>query len=244
MRDTDTDWRLMGDADPYFGVLSEERYRGANLNDEAIEDFYAGGVGDVAFVVEQLRRRWPDFAPRTAVDFGCGVGRLTLAIAGMGVEVTGIDIAPGMLRVAEERTRSTGAAANFSTELPATADWIMSHIVFQHIPPRRGLAILEQLLALTPVGGFVSLYFALHRRAENVGQLAAGLVRWDGETMASVGGDPGGEARMFDYDGGAVIARLFAAGFLDPQLLAVDHGGHIGSWFIARRHAVGVGCSG
>ena len=34
MRDTDNDWQIMGENEPYFGVLSHERFLRRNLTDE------------------------------------------------------------------------------------------------------------------------------------------------------------------------------------------------------------------
>ena len=60
---------------------------------------------------EEMRRLLLDWLPadlrRTRVlDAGCGTGALTVAAAYKGAEITGIDIADGLLAVARERTPS------------------------------------------------------------------------------------------------------------------------------------------
>jgi SAM-dependent methyltransferase len=239
MRDTDADWRSLAEAEPHFGVISNDRFLASNLTPQAIEDFFAGGREDVDFLVGELRRRWPDFAPRTATDFGCGVGRVSLAMLEYAPHVTGVDIAPAMLRVAADRAAKVGARLTLSSEIPPSADWIASVIVFQHIPPARGLPILERLLATLPAGGFASLHFTLHRAAAQVPELDARWVRCDGERLEVLQALPDGvgEMRMFDYDAGAILARFFDAGLTDPVVIQSDHGGHIGAWFLGRRHA-------
>jgi SAM-dependent methyltransferase len=238
MRDTDADWTAISAREPHFGVLTNERYLAANLTAEAVEDFYSTGTGDVAVIVEELRRRWPDFSPTAAIDFGCGVGRLSLAMLAHAAEVVGVDVAPAMLLRATERAKKVGAHLTFTDQIPDSADWVMSHIVFQHIPPARGLKLLEKLLATLPVGGFASLQFTIHRAATRLGGLDARWVRFDGEEINLLveDADPTPGMRMFDYDAGAIIARYFDAGLVDPVLLRTDHGGHIGAWFLGRRH--------
>ena len=72
------------------------------------------------------------------LDFGCGAGRLTFAMAKYAKEVVGVDVAEGMLRVARERIDVRKIRnVELRTTLPAEqVDWINSLIVFQHIPPR------------------------------------------------------------------------------------------------------------
>ena len=55
---------------------------------------------DHAFVLEELRR----FGPRARVlDLGCGTGALLESLRGAGLEGQGIDVAPEMVAVAEQR---------------------------------------------------------------------------------------------------------------------------------------------
>jgi len=48
----------------------------------------------------------PDLRRTRVLDAGCGTGALAIAAACRGAEVTGIDIAPGLIEVARERTPS------------------------------------------------------------------------------------------------------------------------------------------
>ena len=52
-------------------------------------------------------------APATALDLGCGSGRLTVELALGGAEATGIDTHAGRLADARARARRAGAAARF-----------------------------------------------------------------------------------------------------------------------------------
>ena len=82
MRDTDADWRAISEAEPYFGVLSGPQFLLANFSSEARATFYSTGDAEVAHYLSTIKDKvLAAFAPRYAMDLGCGVGRLTLAIA-------------------------------------------------------------------------------------------------------------------------------------------------------------------
>src|SRR5206468_646732 len=88
--DTDDAWKQWGLQDPYFGVLTNDKFRARKLTDEAKAEFLDSGRGHVEHVMAMIRRHCaPDFAPRRVLDFGCGVGRLVLPFARMAEHVVG-----------------------------------------------------------------------------------------------------------------------------------------------------------
>src|SRR5581483_7561814 len=131
------------------------------LTPAAVEDFFASGDADVHAIFDDIAAyQGHEFRPRGALDFGCGVGRLTRALAARCPSVTGVDVAPTMLRLARESCPE----ATFLDRLPDRKfDLICSLIVFQHIPTRRGEAILEELLARLNPGGVAVLQFTIRR---------------------------------------------------------------------------------
>src|SRR6185503_17985283 len=165
-RNTDADWRRLGETDPYWGVISHPNYRQENLSAQHLADFYSTGAPFMAQLVRDLERVTGAAPGGRALDFGCGVGRLTETMADHAREVVGYDIAPGMLALA----RARGGRATYVAELPdGPFDWINSFIVFQHIPPHRGLEFLETLLARLAPGGAISLHFTVWRSPEREG---------------------------------------------------------------------------
>jgi 2-polyprenyl-3-methyl-5-hydroxy-6-metoxy-1,4-benzoquinol methylase len=72
----------------------------------------------------ELVRRLGQFPiPRTrAVEFGCGTGTNAVWLAQQGFDVTGLDISPTAIRLAEQQARAAGVAVRFLaadvTELP------------------------------------------------------------------------------------------------------------------------------
>ena len=80
--DTDGDWEKFGATQPYYGVLSEERYRADNLTEEHRDEFFTSGEIYVQKALDTVKLKLdPDFRPDNVVDFGCGVGRLSIPFA-------------------------------------------------------------------------------------------------------------------------------------------------------------------
>ena len=154
-RDTDADWRHLGETDPYFGVVTDPRFRSAAMDEAALEDFYESGRRDVDGIVALIERTAGPPQGRT-LDVGCGVGRLAEAMADRGFVVTGYDISPGMLDKARARS---GGRVTYVDALPdGPFDWINSYIVLQHVPPERGLELIGRMAERLALNGVLSLH--------------------------------------------------------------------------------------
>jgi SAM-dependent methyltransferase len=235
-RDTDADWRELGAKDPYWGVISHPRYHRENLTPDALDEFYASGTAHIDAVAAKLGWLTGRLPTGRALDFGCGVGRLTEAMTRYAQRVTGYDISPGMLELA----RGRNGRASYVGELPeGPFDWINSFIVFQHIPPERGLAILGQLLARLAPDGVVSLHFTIWREQAHVWpawtgwrRLASPILKWRWRRRLQVG-----QILMFDYELSQVVCHLDEAGVSDIHLMPTNHGGHHGVIVLGRKTA-------
>ena len=158
-------WKAWGRKDPYYGVFSDEKFRTGTLDARAKEEFLASGVKEIESALALVRARLaPGFAPQRALDFGCGVGRLTLPLARVCAEAVGVDISTAMLEEAARNAREAGLAnVRWVESDPAlsrvegTFDFIYSVIVFHHIRPADGYALLRRLSALLRPGGVLSV---------------------------------------------------------------------------------------
>lgn len=236
-RNTDADWRMIGADEPFYGVLSNDRFRRDQLTDAAKEEFYGSGAHEIAHQFSRMKHYFPDFAPRSALDFGCGVGRLTGPLAELTGDAIGFDISPGML--AEARKFEKPALA-FTNNFPErTFDWVVSLIVLQHITPEQGHEAIDKLLKAVGPGGGVTLQVTFARRFE-CGGVGYRLLIEDGRVRPAecpVGTDhvEPGIMIMHDYDLGRVITQFVLADFASVQLETTDHGGHIGAVLYAKR---------
>lgn len=171
-RKPEREWERFGQAEPYYGVLSRERFRRQELNDGTIREFFQSGEEHVEFVMRTIRAHVaPDFKPARALDFGCGVGRCTMPIALVSGFAVGADISPSMLREARKRCSELSLSnlefvriTDGFWETAQTFDLIHSSLVFQHIHPRRGEAIFTRLIHLLEEGGVGCVQFPYERR--------------------------------------------------------------------------------
>ena len=242
------EWERFGLTDPYYAVCNEETFRAARLKDASRAAFFDSGAQEVAGTLAVLRDVLrPGVAPRRALDFGCGVGRLTIPLARVAERVVGVDVSPAMLA---EARRNCDAAGVTNVELVAsdpdlsrvegTVDFVHSYIVFQHVPPRLGLRTLDALLArLTPDGAGM-LHFTYARRASALRRTVHALRRAAPPANWAVNVLQGRAPLtpmmgMYEYPMDEVLARLQAAGCDRVHARLTDHGGHLGAMLFFTR---------
>jgi SAM-dependent methyltransferase len=195
---SDIVWRELACSDPYWAVLSLPEYRAGAMTPEARAQFFATGEGHIGHVLNRCRQLNPGFAPKVALDFGCGVGRLSRAMLRLGMKVFAVDISSEMLALCKENCARDGlheltAIASDDTLSGVTeqVDFAVSTITFQHIHPARGIILFEALLGKLRAGGM----FWVH------------LLFGDGRRNGPGGGGHGVEAQveMNDYDLASIV---------------------------------------
>lgn len=65
--------------------------------------FSGADYASYAAFFTEAARRFADMELREALDLGCGAGGLSAALAGMGLDVVGLDVSPEMLSVARAK---------------------------------------------------------------------------------------------------------------------------------------------
>lgn len=232
-------WERLAGKDAYFAVLTEEDYQVDRLDDGQKNRFFETGRGDVEsflkLVTSHIR---PGFRPGRVLEYGCGVGRLMLPLARISDEVTGIDISTGMLEEAAANLRRENLE-NFSVFPAASAfeqlgskrfDFVLSYIVFQHIPPAEGLPILEKLVSVLEEGG-VGLFHFMNE--SGLGRLGRILQRrsFGRRLLNLMRGRPIGAPviPMYPYSMDDVLKTLRCGGVDSLHLQLTDHGGESGA---------------
>lgn len=101
-------WEGVGEEDPHWSVLTDERFRSANIEKNS-EDFFRTGDHDLRMIRHALTQFWtrPD-APERLVEFGCGVGRVSVHLCENFPEVVGCDISGSHLRLAVASCEARG----------------------------------------------------------------------------------------------------------------------------------------
>ncbi|MGZ4808754.1 MAG: class I SAM-dependent methyltransferase [Thermoanaerobaculia bacterium] len=181
MRRYQKDWNELALREPYYSVITDPRFLTRNLNDETILQFFEGGEADVQALLSEITAcTGEDFRPRTALDFGCGVGRLTLALARRAEHVTGCDISPAMLAIARKNAidacvKNVEFVSTLDQVVDKKFDFICSLLVFQHIPAGEGLDALSALLKLLAPEGVLAAHFTLRRPGTRLRRVARRL---------------------------------------------------------------------
>jgi 2-polyprenyl-3-methyl-5-hydroxy-6-metoxy-1,4-benzoquinol methylase len=178
------DWKRFGEIDPYYGVLSHDKFKAININDDAKQEFFASGVWHVEKVLAVLSSSY-GFAPHgTALDFGCGVGRITNALAPHFEAVIGLDIAPGMLAEARRYSANNGFtniqydnSLNESRLRPESYDFVHTYIVLQHIPISMGEKIIRALVQSVKIGGVGAIHFTIAESRRGANALMKNIVK-------------------------------------------------------------------
>lgn len=173
--DTDKDWEFFGQRDPYWGVLSHDRFRGKQLDEAALKEFFESGRREIEAMLATIRHQLhADFSPVRALDFGCGVGRLSLALAGICKAAVGIDISESMLLEGRLNARRRQLANvefvkgdDRLSRISGAFDLVVSYIVLQHIPCERGQRIFEKLVDLVAAGGVGVLHLTYSKARFN-----------------------------------------------------------------------------
>lgn len=136
------------------------------------EEFFETGRGDVRALMADAGRLRPALQTHRALDFGCGIGRLTSALAEYFDEVVGIDIAESMIAAARAQHASLTRCRfelNVRTDLrqfPSERfDFVLAWIVLQHMPPPLMRRYLQEFLRVLAPGGL--LVFQLPAEVED-----------------------------------------------------------------------------
>lgn len=157
-------WADYGDQDPFWSVLTNEKYHASIISQADIDEFYATGAIDCRVMEETLRRVGLSLpADGMALDLGCGLGRIGEHVSKHVREYIGVDISPPHLRQATERFNQLERKnARFMLlpellEADLKVDLAFSLIVLQHNPPPVIALLIDRLCKLLKQEGV--LYF-------------------------------------------------------------------------------------
>lgn len=259
---TDTEWVKWGQQDPYFAVITEDRFRAGKLNDDAKQAFFDTGRWHAGYVLDTCRRLIdPAFEPARALDFGCGVGRVAVPLAERVAAVVGVDVSPDMLAEARRNCDLHGLANvellpsdDTLSAVTGSFDLVHSCITFQHIDVPRGRRLFARLIELLADGGIgaIQITYAKAYHPDNFGQppappptaqapaakgegLAPTLMRAVlGERIVPLA-DP--EMLMNPYNLSELAFLLQRSGVASFNAEFTDHGGELGVFLFFRKPA-------
>jgi SAM-dependent methyltransferase len=232
------EWDRWGKDDPYFGVISLPEFHAGRMDAAGRRRFFESGTQEVIETLAAVRDiAGHTFTPTRVLDFGCGVGRLTIPLARIAQEVVGVDVSPAMLEEAGANCREAGITnATFRLSergLPTvqgTFDFVHSYIVFQHIPPVHGYHLFEDLLDRVTDEGAGMVHFTVSRKGSLLRRLAHSArssSRLVHRLLNVIQGRPFEAPLMaaFPYDLNRLLGLLHDRGFHRIGGRLTDHGG-------------------
>lgn len=152
-------WDRQAHADPMWAILTDPTKAGGRWD---ADEFFATGVREVGAFMEQAAACGRPVGRRSALDFGCGLGRLSQALAEYFDKIHGVDISPKMIELARAHNRKgarveylCNPAGDLSHFADGSIDMILSWITLQHMRPRYARRYIQEFLRALAPGGLL-----------------------------------------------------------------------------------------
>lgn len=150
-------YEKFGREDPFFAVLSSRGREGDRWDRE---EFFATGREEIGRAMSHLGKLGLDPLPERALDFGCGVGRLSQALADHFQEVVGVDISSSMVETARRHNRHgervryrVNTAPDLSQLESERFSFVYSNITLQHVPRGPAESYIAEFFRVLAPGG-------------------------------------------------------------------------------------------
>jgi 2-polyprenyl-3-methyl-5-hydroxy-6-metoxy-1,4-benzoquinol methylase len=154
IRHVELTWREFGQLEPHWSVITNDKFRAAIIDENKDEFFKSGkaALDAMRAAVERYSIRIEDY--KDCFEFGCGVGRVTMWLAGLFAHVIAADISAPHIAIAKETMVEQGCRNVRLLKLDELADLqnlpefdaFFSVIVLQHNPPPIIAQILKTVL--------------------------------------------------------------------------------------------------
>ena len=181
-------WEDWGRIDPFWAILTESDARHGRWD---VDRFFATGVEQIEVMLAHAQRYGRPARRGTALDFGCGLGRLTRALAPHFDRTYGLDVASTMIERAQELDTELGRSGaeymrhdreDLSRFASGSVDFLSCLLVLQHLPSRDAIeAYLREFVRVLNHGGVAvvqlpvrvpsaddNLHVPLHRRGKRM----------------------------------------------------------------------------
>jgi SAM-dependent methyltransferase len=164
-------WEQMAQSDPLWAILSDPTKKNRQWD---IQRFFQTGHHEISPLFYHLDHLNIPVIKEKALDFGCGVGRVTQAMAAYFDSVVGVDISETMIRLAEKFNQFPGKVRyvhNQADDLKVFPDeefnFLYSNIVLQHLQPDIILHYLAEFIRIMRPGGILVFQLPSHLQSQN-----------------------------------------------------------------------------
>ncbi len=151
------DWERLAKEDPLWAILACKSKRGGKWD---IKEFFETGRRRIAGVMNYLDSLDIEVSRDKALDFGCGIGRLTQALADYFNVVYGVDIAYSMIRLAKKYNKYGNKCRYYLNDKNNLHmfknnffNFIYSDLTLQHIPPVHSMNYIKEFMRTLDFNG-------------------------------------------------------------------------------------------
>jgi ubiquinone/menaquinone biosynthesis C-methylase UbiE len=151
-------WEGLANSDPLWAILTDPEKKGGRWSKK---EFFDTGIEEINSLINKLNQKGIKYNPITALDFGCGVGRLTQPLSSKFQQTIGVDLSEKMIKLAEEINQKSNCKylVNSSDKLEKFSDnyfdFIYSNIVLQHIKPGIALGYIVEFYRILRKDGVI-----------------------------------------------------------------------------------------
>lgn len=154
------DWEDLGRLDPLWSIITDHERKHGKWD---LEEFFLTGEHEITHLIDYSTKKGYVTGREAALDFGCGVGRLSGALAKRYGKVCCVDISESMVKKALELNDKllnceyiVNTEAHLSMLQDDTFDLIYSNIVLQHIPTREIIqSYISEFIRVMKKGGLL-----------------------------------------------------------------------------------------
>ena len=159
LKELKRNWDELGKSDPLWAILVSPSKRGGKWE---VDKFFKTGEKAIKSTIEYVHTLGINITTSRALDFGCGVGRLTQALAHYFDEVYGVDISNTMIELAKHYNHHEEDCkyyVNTFDDLRIFSDefftFVLSYITLQHIEPQYSMNYIREFVRILKPGGLL-----------------------------------------------------------------------------------------
>lgn len=152
-------WEKLGDSDPYWAVLTDPTKKGGKWDKD---EFFKSGETEIEHVLSNLKKLGKELIFITALDFGCGTGRLSRALAKRFEKVIAVDISSSMLHEAQKANHQFenidfihNVSEGLAVVPSGSINFLYSNIVLQHMPANGQIHFIKEFCRVLRPGGSI-----------------------------------------------------------------------------------------
>ncbi len=153
-------WEGFAKTDPLWSILTDPDKKQGKWD---VEEFFQTGADEIKSIFGLLQSEsWMPAIYDKALDFGCGVGRLTRALSPHFKLSIGVDASAEMIRMAKQYHAGREAMQflvndtdNLSIIPDESVSFVYSTIVLQHIPTEQSYQFIAEFCRILQKGGTI-----------------------------------------------------------------------------------------